>query len=1644
VLALLTLASTAAEKSSETAVTIGNPTEPAKLPAALQAAYVGGARDIRIAPGTYVLPATGRNTIELIAWKNVRLQAQGATIIFEELAHRPVYLKDCENVSLEGAVLRFASPAFTQGRILAMGRDDRGDHVDWQIDAGYLTDIDPTRSSLDIVDQSTRLLKTGTGDFHCATYERLGSGRFRLHQLRGGIGPAAVNDWIFTRCKSGSSIVQLDGCERCALRRVTLQNAGFAAFFETGGIGGNLYEDCRVMPGPRPADATEDQLVGCGADGFHSTGTKNGPTIVRCSWEGVLHDDCIAIHGSLQKVIRVEGNKLVLEPGNRGGFVSGEPVRISSATGYFGECTCTKMEDITEELECQELTVRITGEQETSRVQEDLRRLSAIEPIRLSCTNGAAGEFICWSVRQESDNEYVLALTPRVTANPGQGTLLEIRPQDLLKISSRRGSVGEFVCKERRATKRNQRFLEVTLDRESGAPAEAKASNPKHNGAGFKILNCKLGNCRSRGILVKGDYGLIEGNTISGCGMSAISIGPEYYWGEADYSRHVTIRGNTLAENVLNGGAAGTVYVHGEGAIGNADITIADNFFDRNYGETAIHVACSDGVRIAENRFVASPLPLPGKSRTVLHFETSRNITLQGNTVENPAPKDTLVRLGKDVEAITGNNATGIAASPRYEPPASSSIKLNFNPGWRLAKGSFAVEGAPDEGWERVSTPHTYHEAVGYQGLKKGIKDLGPHTYRKRFTVPRDYEGRRLILEFEGIRQRGQFYLNGHLLGRISHGVTPFGFDITPQVRFGAENILHVEIDCDDKDFETGTAMCWFFPGFNPLYGGITRNVFLHVVPEVHATFPLCTFLKTEGTYIYAENISTEKRTAEIGIEVQVRNDAAAARTTHCKAVLVDRDGREVASFEVTPREVKALENVTFKLRGKVGGLHFWQPGHPYLYDVYTIVGTGSGKPDVRKIVTGFRRIEVRGAEFFLNNRVLMTHGYTPRSQNEWPAIGNAYPDWLHDYANRLMVDGNSRLVRWEHIMPSPQDVTSCDRVGLPQIMPGADRENDSVGREWELRKEIMRDTMIYCRNSPSIILWEAANNVLTKEHNQEMIDLRNRWDPRGHRRPMGGRSESPEWVSWMYGVRKETYRLSVDTEFMRDESPRRWWDSWSPPYFHKEGDWKLVDNAGGWNRNQDNMCRMQSIVYEQYYRARPGTGSAVCSGGVQIFFADGDSFTRSVDTFRRSGPVDGMRIPKDAFFCNQTMWSNTPELWTEGKPSVFLPGHWNYPEGTVKPMYVFVSPGIERVELKVNGKPVPGGQRTNTFLFIFPDVKWAPGRVQAVGYDAFGKAVAEMAHETAGQPAALRLKSFGGPTGLRANGSDVVLIETELVDAAGRRCPFAANLVRYEVTGPSIWRGGIWEEDVPKYANKKQLPVLNGIHRVFVRSTTEPGTIRVRAFTEGLRPADLLIQSERVEIRDGLTTELPTVLPSVLAAAPKYGPDLPPTPAPPPGAFDAPDAASSSIGQTIFGLGVAFPGGVEIRHGAADGQRIYKDRDWVFAGLPDYLKGADYLSVANDDATTSAGEGVVFKIGKPGRVYVAYDDGNEHFPMVCSPTPFKKTEDKIAINGRTHTLYRSAAMNGGELTYIGTNNWTDKPPQRANNYVVFVQPDAR
>lgn len=201
----------------------------------------------------------------------------------------------------------------------------------------------------------------------------------------------------------------------------------------------------------------------------------------------------------------------------------------------------------------------------------------------------------------------------------------------------------------------------VTLDRAVDAPAGSKYSNPLRDGAGYRIIGCRLGDTRSRGILVKADGGLIKDNVIEGCGLPAISIGPEYSWGEADYAQNVVVEGNTLRGNGRQGYGGGAVFVHGDGAVGNKDIVVRDNRFSSNY-QGDIDVAWTDGVTLSGNTLAgAGAWPDAIRRQSAVLLANSRRVALRRNTVVNPsAYKPALVAVGPDVTGLTGSDPSGI------------------------------------------------------------------------------------------------------------------------------------------------------------------------------------------------------------------------------------------------------------------------------------------------------------------------------------------------------------------------------------------------------------------------------------------------------------------------------------------------------------------------------------------------------------------------------------------------------------------------------------------------------------------------------------------------------------------------------------------------------------------------------------------------------------------------------------------------------------------------------------------------------------------------------------------------------------------------------------------------------------------------
>jgi beta-galactosidase len=172
-------------------------------------------------------------------------------------------------------------------------------------------------------------------------------------------------------------------------------------------------------------------------------------------------------------------------------------------------------------------------------------------------------------------------------------------------------------------------------------------------------------------------------------------------------------------------------------------------------------------------------------------------------------------------------------AEDATQPQDSPYAQFNFDLDWRFAKGIFPIATVDDTAWERISTPHTYSALDGYQGVANPKSDLGPQTYRKHFKIPLAYADRQVFLEFQGIRNRGSFILNGHDLGRHENGVTPFAFDITAAVQFGdRENVLQVETDCSVVESTSGVRQGWLGRELDPLSGGIVRHVVLHLTNQ--------------------------------------------------------------------------------------------------------------------------------------------------------------------------------------------------------------------------------------------------------------------------------------------------------------------------------------------------------------------------------------------------------------------------------------------------------------------------------------------------------------------------------------------------------------------------------------------------------------------------------------------------------------------------------------------------------------------------------------------------------------------------------------------------------------------------------------------
>ncbi len=821
-----------------------------------------------------------------------------------------------------------------------------------------------------------------------------------------------------------------------------------------------------------------------------------------------------------------------------------------------------------------------------------------------------------------------------------------------------------------------------------------------------------------------------------------------------------------------------------------------------------------------------------------------------------------------------------------YAPPPSPRQKFDFNLDWRFLRDDVPNAESPafdDAKWSTVSTPHSFNDvdsfrtlishSGGDRGTWKGIS-----WYRKHFRLPASTAGQKVFLEFEGLRQAGDIYLNGKQVGLYENGVNPYGIDITAALN-PADNVLAIKADnrTTYQERTTQTTFEWNANDFNPDHGGINRSVWLHVTGPIHQTLPLFYGLESQGAYIHAANFNIAAKTADLTVESEVRNGSGDRATVGLSVAVVDHEGRVHAQFEGEPSDMVDGEKSVLLAAGSLKEVRFWSDIDPYIYDIYSILKVGDKVVDVVRHTTGFRKAEFKGGVgtggVYLNDKFVYLKGFAQRSADEWAAIGAGYPDWLHDYQAQLIRDCHANHMRWMHVAPQPIDAEAFARAGIIQVCPAGDKERDATGRQWDQRIECMRNTIIYFRNNPSILFWEAGNTVITPDHMQQMVALKKQWDPEGGR-VIGSRGngddaantattpiaeyygvmigqdpkidalQNPTDMFRAYSAQRRDRAPIVETEDFRDEGARRFWDPYSPPYFgFKKG------SNDAYEYTSESFAIAGVKRYWDYWSNRISNSDpahAKWSGYASIYFTDEDADGRqdSSEVARVSGKLDAVRLPKQIYFAHRVIQNPAPDL--------HIIGHWTYPADKPTKKTIYVIANTESVELIVNGKSHGINAKPESgWTFSFPEVEFAPGSLKAIGRTA-GKQLAEHELNTAGPAVGIKLTPRTGPAGFLADARDIAFLNVEVVDAKGQRCPTDDARIDFTGTGPVIWRGG-YNSGKLDSTNNLYLSTKCGINRVFVRSTLTPGEITLTATRKGLQPATIQLTTKPITLTDGL-----------------------------------------------------------------------------------------------------------------------------------------------------------------------------------------------
>lgn len=760
-----------------------------------------------------------------------------------------------------------------------------------------------------------------------------------------------------------------------------------------------------------------------------------------------------------------------------------------------------------------------------------------------------------------------------------------------------------------------------------------------------------------------------------------------------------------------------------------------------------------------------------------------------------------------------------------------------FNDGWLFRLGDDSTAAATnydDSRWRQVLLPHDWSiEAQLSPTLASctGYLPGGIGWYRKHFTVT-DGVARHYIY-FEGVYNRSEVYLNGHLLGKRPNGYISFLYDMTPYLREG-DNVVAVRVDHSryaDSRWYTGS--------------GIYRDVWLVSAPEIH--------LAQWGVAYHAEKLTD--RLAEVDVDIAVEKHAATRDRLEVTAALYDTSGKRVAQGRA--RIADGGEGVSAQtLNLHVPAPHRWNLDDPYLYTLRTELLRNGKKVDGCEVRAGLRSLEFDANKgFALNGNWMKVKGVC--LHHDAGALGAVVPEevWRRRLENLKEIGVNA--IRMSHNPQAPVVYDLCDELGL-LVMDEASDEWEFPKRKWiegwnvgtpgfqgshdffeawierDVTDMVRRD-----RNHPSVFLWSIGNEV----------DYPN--DPYSHPildgakigQPMyGGYNPEAPRAERIGGIAK---RLAACVRAVDASRPVT--GALAGVVMSNETEYPEAVDVVGYNYTEgrydmDHAAYPDRIIYGS--ENRPDIDAWYAVRDKEFIF--GQFLWTGTDYLGESGawPSRGLyvglldygsfRKPRGWF--RATLWSDKPVTYVGTYPqgdwlSADAWDIWNYDPG--QPIRVVCYTNAPQARLLLDGREVgsmkPYDPKTG---IIHWDIPYEAGELRAEGCDTDGNVLSDYSIRSSGRPYALRVTA--DRTEL-SKGRATAHLTVEVVDENGTVVKLGDNDITCTVEGPARLLGleGSDNSDMGDYTDNRQR-AYHGRLLAYVQTTGEAGGACVK-FTSPL-----------------------------------------------------------------------------------------------------------------------------------------------------------------------------------------------------------------